>query len=148
MKILLHYVNNYSIYIIPAIIILGAIYSAFSKSARKAVYKYIADAESSKTPRKAVYNIMDKIQRSDLDERMVEVIATILCNVPLLRIIPRPIIVNVLNNYVQKSFNNVKVLLDANKGKAEKAQDDLIIDSISGIISKKADEIISKLEEK
>lgn len=88
---------------------------------RKKIYKYMAEAEAGALSYSALAKTVDKIQQSDLDERMVLVIAKIITSFPLLKLLPTSLVAKYLNGLVQKAFDKVKLLL---KAKAENVAKD------------------------
>lgn len=92
--------------VILAVIILGIVF-------RKKIYKYMADAEAGAITAKSLSISISKLQDSDLDERMVLVIAKIITSFPILKLLPQKWVVSFLNTLVQRMFNSVKALLDA-----------------------------------
>ena len=58
---------------------------------------------------------MRKLEDSDMDERLIEVIVAIVQTVPVLRIIPKTVLVKFLKRVVQTTFNKIKPALDVNK---------------------------------
>ena len=84
-------------------------------SIRKLAYKYIPEAEDGTIVRhfkKGALDAITRLQNSDLDERMVEVIAVLLQQIPILRIIPFSTATKYLNALAQKSFDNVTKALN------------------------------------
>lgn len=82
---------------------------------RRAVYVFISKAEVATISKDTLFETVDKIQNSDLDERMVFVIVEIIRSFPILSLIPRFVLVKFLNFYVQKAFNGIKILLDTKR---------------------------------
>ena len=74
---------------------------------RRAVYVFISKAEVTNITKDTLFETIDKIQDSDLDERMVYVIAEIIRSFPLLSLIPKIILVKFLNFYVQKHLMGI-----------------------------------------
>ena len=120
---------------------------------RRAVYVFISKAEVTNITKDTLFETIDKIQDSDLDERMVYVIAEIIRSFPLLSLIPKVILVKFLNFYVQKAFNGIKVLLDTKKRTPRVALDTTIENPLSRdinyeelVISKGSDMAVDNLE--
>ena len=95
---------------IIAILIIGMI---INKKMRLAVQKYILKAELNSFTKKATLDMVEKVQRSDLDERMVIVIAATINKFPYLNIIPKKLLIDLLKKFVQNIFDQVKDLLKA-----------------------------------
>lgn len=120
---------------------------------RRAVYVFISKAEVANITKDTLFETIDKIQDSDLDERMVYVIAEIIRSFPLLSLIPKIILVKFLNFYVQKAFNGIKILLDTKKRTPRVALDTTIENPLSRdidyeelVISKGSDMAVDNLE--
>lgn len=103
-------------YTITLIVILGLLFLwVINTKFRRAVYVFISKAEIANISKDTLFETVDKIQNSDLDDRMVYVIVEIIRSFPLLSLIPRFILVKFLNFYVQKAFNGIKILLDTKR---------------------------------
>lgn len=120
---------------------------------RRAVYVFISKAEVANITKDTLFETIDKIQDSDLDDRMVYVIAEIIRSFPLLSLIPKIILVKFLNFYVQKAFNGIKILLDTKKRTPRVALDTIIENPLSRdinyeelVISKGSDMAVDNLE--
>ncbi len=120
---------------------------------------FITQVEYGKLSKTALADTIEKIQRSDLDERMVLVMANAIKTIPFLNllfnIIPRPIFIAWLNGRVQDTFNVIKGTLRGEKIYGDKdtvapiVTNDMLEKYISGItdvIVKNMDGIIPKIE--
>ena len=109
------YLGKYGSATVIIVLILIIIAIKFNGRVRKLAYTYIPEAEDGTITRhfkKGVKDYITRLQDSDLDERMVDVIAVLLQQIPILRIIPFSTATKYLNNLVQKAFNNIKKSLD------------------------------------
>ena len=109
------YLGKYGSVTVIAILVLVIIAIKFNGRVRKLAYTYIPEAENGTITRhfkKGVKDYITRLQDSDLDERMVDVIAVLLQQIPILRIIPFSTATKYLNSLVQKAFNNIKKSLD------------------------------------
>ena len=107
--------GKYGSLIVIVILLLVIVAIKFNAKVRKLAYQYIPEAENGSIVRhfkEGAYNAVSKLQASDLDERMVDVIAILLQQIPVLRIIPFSTATKYLNSLVQKSFDNIKKSLD------------------------------------
>ena len=107
--------GKYGSLVIIVILLLVIIGTKFNAKIRKLAYQYIPEAENGsivKHFKEGAFNAVSRLQDSDLDERMVDVIAILLQQIPLLRIIPFSTATKYLNSLVQKAFNNIKKSLD------------------------------------
>lgn len=119
------------------------------------IIKFITKAEYGKLSKDALYDIVSKIHRSDLDERMVLVMAETIRSIPILgiafKILPKPIVVAWLNKQVQGIFNFAEVALKGGKVYNDNTCilpdiDGAIIDNISNVATKGLDVIMPKME--
>ena len=108
--------GNLTLVVILAIILLIIL---FNNKLRRLAAKYIPLAEDGtlvKTFKTSTLNFVNKVQDSDMDDRLVEVIAAIIQAIPFLRIIPNAVLTKFLRGVVQSTFNVIKPALDVNKG--------------------------------
>lgn len=120
------------------------------------IIKFITKAEYGKLSKDALYDIVSKIHRSDLDERMVLVMAETIRSIPILgiafKILPKPIVVTWLNKQVQGIFNFAEVALKGGKVYSDNTcilpdiDEAAIIDNISNVATKGIDTILPKME--
>lgn len=113
---IISYLGKYGSATVIIVLILIIIAIKFNGKVRKLAYTYIPEAEDGTITRrfkKGVLDYITRLQDSDLDERMVEVIAVLLQQIPVLRIIPFNAATKYLNALTQKAFNNVKKALDS-----------------------------------
>lgn len=111
--------GNLTLVVILAIILLIIL---FNNKLRRLAAKYIPLAEDGtlvKTFKTSTLNFVNKVQDSDMDDRLVEVIAAIIQAVPFLRLIPNVVLTKFLRGVVQSTFNVIKPALDVNKGSLE-----------------------------
>lgn len=78
---------------------------------RLLIQKLILQSETGRLMADKAYKAVVKTQDSDLDERMVAVIAYVITKLPIIRLLPAHWVVTALNWYVQKIFDQVKDLL-------------------------------------
>ena len=91
---------------------------ALNAKLRNLAMKYIPLVEDSSitdTFKASTLKLMRKLEDSDMDERLIEVIVAIVQAVPVLRIIPKTVLVKFLKRVVQTTFNKMKPALDVNK---------------------------------
>ena len=108
--------GNLTLIVVLAIILLIVL---FNNKLRRLAARYIPLAEDGalvKTFKTSTLNFVNKVQDSDMDDRLVEVIAAIIQAIPFLRIIPNVILTKFLRGIVQSTFNVIKPALDVNKG--------------------------------
>ena len=90
---------------------------ALNAKLRNLALKYIPLVEDSSitdTFKASSLKLMRKLEDSDMDERLIEVIVAIVQAVPVLRIIPKTVLVKFLKRVVQTTFNKMKPALDVN----------------------------------
>lgn len=75
------------------------------------VQEQILKSEKGELLRGRIYKSIKDLEDSDVDDRMIAVIAQIIHSLPILSIIPELLVVSVLRWYVQKIFDQVKDLL-------------------------------------
>lgn len=108
--------GNLTLVVVLAILLLIIL---FNNKLRRLAAKYIPLAEDGtlvKTFKTSTLNFVNKVQDSDMDDRLVEVIAAIIQAVPFLRLIPNVVLTKFLRGVVQSTFNVIKPALDVNKG--------------------------------
>lgn len=111
--------GNLTLVVVLAILLLIIL---FNNKLRRLAAKYIPLAEDGtlvKTFKTSTLNFVNKVQDSDMDDRLVEVIAAIIQAVPFLRLIPNVVLTKFLRGVVQSTFNVIKPALDVNKGSLE-----------------------------
>jgi len=149
--------DMYKGYIFLILVILSIIWINKSKGRLgERIIKFITKAEYGKLSKDALYDIVSKIHRSDLDERMVLVMAETIRSIPILgiafKILPKPIVVTWLNKQVQGIFNFAEVALKGGKVYNDNTciLPDIdganIIDNISNVATKGLDVIMPKME--
>ena len=114
MDMFLKFLSGYGPVVVIVVLLLAVFAIKFNGKVRAVAYKYIPEAEDGSllaTIKQGAYATLDKIQRSDLDERMVQVMAVVIQQIPLLRILPTSAIEGYVNKLVQSAFNNVKASL-------------------------------------
>lgn len=99
------------IWLVIVLLIVTIIVLVFNSKFRAKVYNLIAQAEIGTLSKESLVKSIDKIQRGDLDERMVLVMASIIQLVPVLNLVPTGILTPILNKYTQKAFNRIKLAL-------------------------------------
>ncbi len=140
--------NSGFIYIVATLIATGAI-AWINKKLLAQTIKIISAAESRVLIHDEIIPLIEKIRKSDMDERMVEVIATLMHSVPFIKLIPKSIAVKILNNYVQKAFDLVESALDATSCKNTEEDKKIISDAIDTLKSEveiPTSEVSDKLE--
>lgn len=120
------------------------------------IIKFITKAEYGKLSKDALYEIVTKIHRSDLDERMVLVMAEAIRSIPILgiafKILPKPIVVTWLNKQVQGIFNFAEVALKGGKVYSDNTctipvvDEATLINNVSNVATKGIDTILPKME--
>lgn len=75
------------------------------------VQEQILKSEKGELIKGRIYKSIKYLEDSDVDDKMIVVIAELIHSIPLLSIIPELIVVNFLRWYVQKIFDQVKDLL-------------------------------------
>ena len=153
---LLTFIGSHIGYILLILFIIGFIWLNKAKGRLgERIIKFITKAEYGKLSKDALYDIVTKIHRSDLDERMVLVMAETIRSIPILgialKLLPKPIFVTWLNKQVQGIFNFAEVAL-----KGEKIYNDIpsiplvneatLINTASNITTKGIDIILPKME--
>lgn len=81
--------------------------------ARKRILKYMAQAEAGAITAEGLAGVIQKIQDSDWDDRMILVVAKLITTNPILWWLPTRLVAKLLNWMVQGTFNSVKDLLHA-----------------------------------
>lgn len=109
--------DKMSLFVILGIIIVWAIMHYIKKDLRIKTLEYIGKAEV--INKDVLYKAIDGFQKSDLDDRMVYVIVSLMRTVPIIGIIPHSVLFNMLNGYAQSTFNHIKALLDTHKKSKE-----------------------------
>lgn len=153
---LLNFIRSHIGYILLILFIVFFIWMNKAKGRLgERIIKFITKAEYGKLSKDALYGIVTKIHRSDLDERMVLVMAETIRSIPILgiafKLLPKPIFVTWLNKQVQGIFNFAEVAL-----KGEKIYNDIpsiplvneatLINTASNITTKGIDIILPKME--
>lgn len=75
------------------------------------VQDQILKSEKGELIKGRIYKSIKDLEDSDVDDRMIVVIAQIIHSLPILSIIPELLVVSVLRWYVQKIFDQVRDLL-------------------------------------
>lgn len=75
------------------------------------VQDQILKSEKGELIKGRIYKSIKDLEDSDVDDRMILVIAQIIHSLPILSIIPELLVVSVLRWYVQKIFDQVRDLL-------------------------------------
>ena len=136
-----HTVMKNQIWLVIVLLIVTIIVLVFNSKFRAKVYNLIAQAEIGALSKESLVKSIDKIQRGDLDERMVLVMASIIQLVPVLNLVPTGILTPILNKYTQKAFNRIKLAL---KTTPKNAMSDLEVSLKSEVVSSA---IVSKLND-
>lgn len=120
------------------------------------IIKFITKAEYGKLSKDALYEIVSKIHRSDLDERMVLVMAEAIRSIPILgiafKVLPKAIVVTWLNKQVQGIFNFAEVALKGGKVYSDNTcitpivDEATLINNVSNVATKGIDTILPKME--
>lgn len=135
--------------VLDIVVILVILIGVFlNKKFRSFVYDLMAKAEENKLTYDVSTSTIDKLQKSDLDERMVLVIANIIHSLPILHILPKSFVISFLNNYVQKAFNNIKDLLKARREKVLQSKEIIsenITEDINTSILSARDKLIAEM---
>ena len=95
------------IFLVLALIIVLSLNHRF----RLYVQEQILKSEKGELLRGRIYKSIKDLEDSDVDDRMIAVIAQIIHSLPILSIIPELLVVSILRWYVQKIFDQVKDLL-------------------------------------
>lgn len=145
-NILFYPINHINFtYTIIFLIILFLIIIAFSKNYRLLVQKLIYKAEIGTLTKNRMYDAVVRLEKSDLDDRMILVISELMQQIPLLPLIlPKKVLIVLLQRSVQRIFNQVKKLLDANR-KQEEVNSELIKDIYSALSDKEKEVIITEV---
>ena len=109
-KFLPHHLGGYTNLAVIIILILVIIVIKVNGKIRKLAYQYIPEAENGvivNRLKKGALDYVTRLQDSDLDERMVDVIAVLLQQIPILRFIPFSASTKYLNSIVQKADTNI-----------------------------------------
>lgn len=147
MKSILFYpINHINLtYTIIFLIILFLIIISFSKNYRLLVQKLIYKAEIGTLTKNRMYDAVVRLEKSDLDDRMILVISELMQQIPVLPLIlPKKVLIVILQRSVQRIFNQVKKLLDANR-KQEEVNGELIKDIYSALSDKEKEVIITEV---
>lgn len=110
--------GDYIILGIIALIIIIVFFKRIEKRIRKIAYVGIPKAEDGSIInhlKPTLYKWVDDFDKKDYDQRMVEVIAYIIQCLPVLKIIPRSIVIKYVSAIVQSVFNNLKASLDVQR---------------------------------
>lgn len=156
-NILLNLIRQNIGYILLILFIVGFIWLNNAKGRLgERIIKFITKAEYGKLSKDALYDIVTKIHRSDLDERMVLVMAETIRSIPILGIafkfLPKPIVVTWLNKQVQGIFNFAEVALKGGKVYYDDTNvkplvdEATLINNVSNVATKGVDLIIPKME--
>lgn len=145
-NILFYPINHINLtYTIIFLIILFLIIINFSKNYRLLVQKLIYKAEIGTLTKNRMYDAVVRLEKSDLDDRMILVISELMQQIPLLPLIlPKRILIVLLQRSVQRIFNQVKKLLDANR-KQEEVNGEPIKDIYSALSDKEKEVIIKEV---
>ena len=145
-NILLYPINHINFtYTVIFLIILFLIIISFSKNYRLLVQKLIYKAEIGTLTKNRMYDAVVRLEKSDLDDRMILVISELMQQIPLLPLIlPKRILIVLLQRSVQRIFNQVKKLLDAN-AKIEEVNGEPIKDIYSALSDKEKEVIIKEV---
>lgn len=145
-NILFYPINHINFaYTVIFLIILFLIIISFSKNYRLLVQKLIYKAEVGTLTKNRMYDAVVRLEKSDLDDRMILVISELMQQIPLLPLIlPKRILIVLLQRSVQRIFNQVKKLLDANR-KQEEVNGELIKDIYSALSDKEKEVIITEV---
>lgn len=133
-------------YLAMVVVILVFILISMSKNYRLLVQKLIYKAEIGKLAKNKMYDAVVRLEQSELDDRMILVLAELLQQIPILPlIIPKRILIPLLQRSVQRIFNQIKKLLDANTGKYDysKRKEELVIQNAIDITQK--EELIKEI---
>ena len=133
-------------YVAMIVVILVFILISMSKNYRLLVQKLIYKAEIGKLAKNKMYDAVVRLEQSELDDRMILVLAELMQQIPVLPlIIPKRILIPLLQRSVQRIFNQIKKLLDANTGKGDcnKCKEELVIQSAIDITQK--EELIKEI---
>lgn len=133
-------------YLAMVVVILVFILISMSKNYRLLVQKLIYKAEIGKLAKNKMYDAVVRLEQSELDDRMILVLAELMQQIPVLPlIIPKRILIPLLQRSVQRIFNQIKKLLDANTGKDDcnKCKEELVIQSAIDITQK--EELIKEI---
>lgn len=152
MDIFLKFLSGYGSIVVVVVLLLIIFAIKFNGKVRAMAYKYIPEAEDGSikdTLKNGAYETLDKIQRSDLDERMVQVMAVVIQQIPLLRILPTSAIEGYVNKLVQTAFDNIKAALKV-EPKTKDSDTIKFVDKSAKAVSeetiKLSQEIFNKLE--
>ena len=96
-----HTVMKNQIWLVIVLLIVTIIVLVFNSKFRAKVYNLIAQAEIGALSKESLVKSIDKIQRGDLDERMVLVMASIIQLVPVLNLVPTGILTHILHLRMQ-----------------------------------------------
>ena len=109
-----------------SIILLFIIIMAVNKNYRLLVQKLIYKAEIGTLVKNKMYNTVVKIESSDVDDRMILVLAELMQSIPVLPlIIPKRILIPLLQRSVQRIFNQIKKLLHTQEVIKENSNEEL-----------------------
>lgn len=156
-NILLNLIRQNIGYILLILFIVGFIWLNNAKGRLgERIIKFITKAEYGKLSKDALYDIVTKIHRSDLDERMVLVMAETIRSIPILGIafkfLPKPFVVTWLNKQVQGIFNFAEVALKGGKVYSDNTctipvvDEATLINNVSNVATKGIDTILPKME--
>ena len=133
-------------YLAMVVVILVFILISMSKNYRLLVQKLIYKAEIGKLAKNKMYDAVVRLEQSELDDRMILVLAELMQQIPVLPlIIPKRILIPLLQRSVQRIFNQIKKLLDANTGKDDcnKCREESVIQNAIDITQK--EELIKEI---
>ena len=109
--------DKMSLIVIIGLLFVWVIVHYIKKDLRVKTLEYIGKAEV--INKDVLYKAIDGFQKSDLDDRMVYVVVSLMRTVPIIGIIPHSVLFNMLNGYAQSTFNHIKALLDTHKKSKE-----------------------------
>lgn len=157
MNNILTFLQQHIAWVLLALFILGWLFSAKIKgNFTGSIIRFITQAEYGKLSKAALADTIEKIQRSDLDDRMVLVMAEAIKSLPVLNVmfalVPRPLFVAWLNNRVQDVFEVIKGTLRGQEYYGPKEEnkvvinDETVTDVASDAIVKGIDVLLPKME--
>ena len=136
------------IFIMSLIIFLVKFRTKFKSS----VITMITKARYGKISKEALGNIINKIQKSDLDDRMVLVMAEIIHTIPFINmlyiLIPKPVFVKFLNSAVQNIFNSIEVSLKGDTLYGDTTiKEKVAVETVSTLAISHIDNLLPRIEE-
>lgn len=99
----------YNLVIIVLVVLL--LISLFYGKVRKKALSYMAGAELNIIDSTRIVGIIDTIEAGPWDDRMIEVIASLIYAIPFFRFIPRKWAVSFLHKLVQKTFDECRTFV-------------------------------------